>query len=95
MNRDSEAKLLDFCACQKGAFQEQAWLETPLIDKNEMGVVCLFLAGLDWYGHQQSLSRVAERLLGSSDVKLDALVSSLRFDCLRFSTMLKRRLSYA
>lgn len=95
MNRESEAQLLDFCTRQKGAFQESDWLESRVVDRKEMAVVCLFLAGVDWYGHRQNLMGIAEQMMAGSAARFEALVQSLHFDCLRFSTMLRRRLQHA
>lgn len=95
MNRDSEALLLDFCARQKGAFQEIDWLESRIVDRQEMAVVCRFLAGADWYGHKQTLLNIAERLVAGSTENFVEMLKQVRFDCLRFSSMLKRRLRHA
>lgn len=95
MNRDSEAQLLDFCARQKGAFEETDWLESKVVDRKEMAVVCLFLAGVDWYGHGQSLMQIAERLVSGSAASFESLARAVHFDFLRFSSMLKRRLGHA
>lgn len=92
MNRESEASLLDFCAYQKGAFQESAWLDSQFVSREEMATVCLFLAGVDWYGHKQSLLRLTQNFVPGSIPSFESLVGSVRFDCLRFSSMLKRRL---
>ena len=96
MNRESEAALLDFCARQKNAFQESAWLQSaPLADRREMAVVCLFLAGVDWYGHKQPLVHLAESLVAGSRAAYESLVRTVHFDCLRFSSLLKRRIGHA
>ncbi|TDU63098.1 hypothetical protein EI77_04520 [Prosthecobacter fusiformis] len=95
MTRDSEASLLDFCARQKSAFQESSWLDSRLVSAEEMATVCLFLAGVDWYGHKQSLIRLAQSFLPSPLPSFESLVQSVHFDCLRFSNMLKRRLLHA
>lgn len=96
MNRESEAALLDFCARQKDAFQEASWLgQAPLADRREMAAVCLFLAGVDWYGHKPALVRLAQTLLDGAATSFEVLARAVRFDCLRFSSMLKRRLRHA
>lgn len=95
MTRDTEAQLLDFCAHQHGAFQESAWLEAKPVSRNEMAAVCLFLGGVDWFGHRQQLVELGTRLLEDAEVKFSELVSRVDFDCARFSNMLKRRIGHA
>lgn len=95
MNRDSEAQLLDFCACQQAAFEQAAWLESKPIPPNEMAAICLFLSGTDWYGYSEKLVNLAETLLPGCSQKLGSLLRDLRFDALRFSSQLKRRLRHA
>jgi len=95
MTRDSEAQLLDFCAHQHGAFHESAWLEAKLVTRDEMAAACLFLGGVDWFGHRQQLAEVGRRLLENADTKFAELVSRIGFDCARFSNMLKRRIGHA
>jgi hypothetical protein len=95
MTRDSEAQLLDFCAHQHGAFKEAAWLEAKSVSRDEMAAVCLFLGGVDWFGHRQQLADLGRRLLGGADTTFAQLVSRLGFDCARFSNLLKRRIGHA
>lgn len=96
MNRDSEAALLDFCARQKDAFREASWLgNAPLADRREMAAVCLFLAGVDWYGHKTALAGLARTLQDGAATPFEVLARAVRFDCLRFSSMLKRRIRHA
>ena len=63
MTRESESELLHFCATQRGEFHEDAWTSFPHIEKQEMAAVCLFLAGVDWFGHEHGLRAAAHRLL--------------------------------
>ncbi len=95
MTRESESELLDFCASQRGEFHEDAWTTFAPIEKKEMAAVCLFLAGVDWFGHEHGLQRAARKLLDGAETTFSALVASFHFDCPRFSNMLKRRLGHA
>jgi len=95
MTRESESELLSFCATQRGDFCADAWTRFDRVEKREMAAACLFLAGVDWFGHKQSLSDAARELLDGIPATFESLARSLRFDCLRFSSMLKRRLGHA
>lgn len=95
MNRESEAALLDFCARQQGAFQESAWLDSQIVNRQEMAAVCLFLAGVDWYGHKQRLAALARDFLAGTTASFESALRAVQFDCLRFSTLLRRRLPHA
>jgi hypothetical protein len=60
-----------------------------------MAAVCLFLAGVDWFGHEQGLRVAARKLLDGAETTFAALARSLNFDCPRFANSLKRRLGHA
>ena len=93
MTRESESELLHFCATQRGEFCEDAWTTFAPIEKQEMAAVCLFLAGVDWFGHEQGLRRAARNLLNGAETTFAPLAIALRFDTPRFSNRLKRRLN--
>lgn len=95
MTRESESELLHFCASQRGEFCEDAWTGFDRIGKQEMAAVCLFLAGVDWFGHEQGLRRAARNLLEGVETTFGTLARSLSFDCPRFANSLKRRLGHA
>ena len=95
MNRESEEQLIAFCAHQKSAFQESAWLDSQIISRDEMAAVCLFLSASDWYGHKQRLTVLADHFIGGSGRLFTDMVSQLNFDCSRFSNMLRRKIHYA
>ena len=80
MTRESESELLHFCASQRGEFCEDAWAAFDHIEKQEMAAVCLFLAGVDWFGHQQDLRNAARKLLNGVETTFGVLARSLRFD---------------
>ncbi|MDP1586130.1 MAG: hypothetical protein Q8M07_00175, partial [Prosthecobacter sp.] len=63
MTRESESELLSFCAAQRGSFRMEAWTRFDCIEKREMAAVCLFLAGVDWFGHEAGLRKAAHELL--------------------------------
>jgi len=93
MTRESESELLHFCATQRGEFHEDAWTSFPHIEKQEMAAVCLFLAGVDWFGHEHGLRAAAHRLLNGVETTFATLAIALRFDTPRFANRLKRRLN--
>ena len=95
MTRESESELLGFCAAQRGDFCADAWTRFDHVERREMAAVCLFLAGVDWFGHEQGLREAANKLLGGVPATFGALARSLRFDCARFANSLKRRLGHA
>lgn len=95
MTRDTEARLLQFCAQQQSGFRADDWLGIKHPDTDEMAVTCLFLAGVDWYGHSRELISVAERLHPGSTGHVSELVQKTGFDCSRFSNMLRRELRHA
>ncbi len=95
MTRESESELLHFCATQRGEFREDAWTSFDHVEKQEMAAVCLFLAGVDWFGHERGLRAAARRLLNGVETTFGALALSLHFDCPRFANSLKRRLGHA
>ena len=95
MTRESESELLHFCATQRGEFCEDAWTSFKHVGKKEMAAVCLFLAGVDWFGHEQGLRRAARNLLDGAETTFASLAIALRFDTPRFANSLKRRLGHA
>lgn len=82
-----------FCVEQKDAFRADDWLSFGHPDKDELAAACAFLATSEWYGHEQELEQVSLQLHPGSD--LESLVKASRFDCLRFSTTLRRELHHA
>lgn len=88
MNRESEAALLEFCAQQRADFSVAAWMEYGQLPQEELAATALFLAGVEWFGHQRELLDVAARLepgAGFAD-----LARRTAFDCSRFSNLLRR-----
>jgi hypothetical protein len=89
MNRESEAAWLEFCAQQRGNFSAAAWIEYDGLPREEVAATALFLAGVEWFGHQPELLAVAAQLApgaGFAD-----LARRTAFDCSRFSNLLRRR----
>jgi hypothetical protein len=95
MNRETEASLLEFCARQREGFEAAAWLDREPQDRDELAVVALFLAGVDWFGHRRELLDVAGRLHRGCEGRFSELARSTQFDCSRFSNLLRRRLTHA
>lgn len=95
MNRESEAELLDFCVCQHQKFDADSWMQRPPQDRQELAAVALFLAGVDWFPHCQPLLDIAERLHSGYVGRFSELAKLTRFDCARFSNLLRRELTLA
>lgn len=93
MDRVAEAALLDFCAKQKTEFSAQRWHEFEAVENTELAAAALFLAGVDWYGHKEELIAVTEHLRPGYVGKFSQLAKESAFDCSRFSSMLKVRLT--
>lgn len=94
MNRESESRLLDFCAHQHGAFQKADWLCSDLVDRAEMALVCEFLAQSFRYGHGSPL-REAAAALEPGPLSFADRFRQHKFGCLRFSSLLGHRLQHA
>ena len=94
MTRESEAALLEFCAHQREQFDEKAWLEVPHPDASEFRTAALFLAGVDWYGHEAPLRAVAKKLAADCPGRISELVKRTGFDLARFSVSLRRILNH-
>lgn len=95
MTRDSEARLLDFCASQSAAVDVHAWRAFDVVRPGEKAVAAWFLGGLDWFGHGEALRRAASAIVPGIAEAFPALVAAERFDLARFSNMLRRRLCHA
>jgi len=95
MNRESEAELLNFCVRQHKSFKADSWMQRPERDRQELAAVALFLAGVDWFPHRQHLLEIAERLHGGYVGRFSELAKLVRFDCSRFSNLLRRELTLA
>jgi len=95
MNRESEARLLEFCVRQHQNFEPAAWADFDAVSREELACTVLFLAGVDWYGREAELSLQADQLASGSRGHFSALASRTQFDCGRFSNMLRRELDHA
>lgn len=92
MTRETEAALLDFCTRQSADFDPVAWLDFSDVSGDELAATALFLSAVDWYGNKGALQKIAHDLLPNRYLRFSELVSQTRFDCSRFSNMLRRRL---
>jgi hypothetical protein len=94
MTREAEEQLFDFCVRQREHFSPSEWLCFGWVPKDVLGTTALFLAGTAWYGHHDALLRVARQLAGVGLESFPDLVKRTKFDCPRFSSMLKARLRH-
>lgn len=91
MDRVSEEKVLDFCQSQYHVFDKDAWLRLDHADKKELALTAIFLAALPWYGHEEALVEVAEKLFPGIGENMTAAIIEKKFDCGRFSAMLRKK----
>lgn len=91
LDRDTEERVLQFCARQKDTFDVEEWLHNTITDKSELAVVALYLAGGDWYGHHAELEFVADTLRPGCVGHFSELVKETRFECSRFRNLLEIR----
>lgn len=94
MNRIDEMRVIAFCCEQRKAFDAARWRELPCPTREEAATVALFLAGVDWYGHRPELFAVAESFAPGCTGQFARMVKKTRFDCSRFSSMLRKRLEH-
>ena len=95
MKRSQETALLDFCHQQKGSFDERAWKSFGEASSVELATVATYLAGVEWFGNQEKLRRIAGALLGGKAKSFPDLARETRFEPSRFAGLLKARLAYA
>lgn len=94
MNRSDEMRIWAFCQEQRRQFDASRWLEMPGATREEAAAVSLFLAGVDWYGYREELRKVADQLVPGCVDHFAELALRVQFDCPRFSSMLRTRLSH-
>ena len=95
MNRETEARLLEFAASQNRRFVAAEWLVFDHPERDELAAAALFLAGVDWYGHRSELLAIASALSPGAPGNLGKLVARTGFDLSRFSNQLRRLLDHA
>jgi hypothetical protein len=86
---------LDHCLQQATAFDPWTWRTFGGVPQEDLAAVALFLAGVDWYGHQTELRMLASQLAPWGGGRLSALVRATGFDCGRFSALMKSRMLHA
>jgi hypothetical protein len=89
MTRLGEAHLLAFCASQREAFEPLEWEHFDAVTKLELAATARYLAGVEWYGHQQELARVADRM---TKLNFEQLTETVDFEPSRFKGLLQARL---
>jgi hypothetical protein len=94
MRREAENTLLNFCLEQRRNFSPEKWLNLPGLTADEMAVVARFLSGVSWYGNREQMLGVASRLSPDSGANLSEMVKTQRFDCSRFSGLLRAKIQH-
>gem|GEM_PF-565155 len=92
MTREAESQLLAFCASQREAFDSSAWACFGAVSEMELAATARYLAGVEWFGHQQTLTHVADQL---TTFNFEELSQRVDFDPGRFKGMLQARLVHA
>lgn len=88
--REQDQHLFDFCVAQNAHFDQAGWLSQAKQDS--IKIAALLLSSASWYDRSRELNALCNRC-GWSKALLPALVKANRFDCARFMSMLKTRLS--
>ena len=89
MLRVEEQKLLDFAARQHGHFVASDWFDAGLGNPEVVALVAKLLSGATWYGHQDSLLEIANRLDPDGWTLLHERIRRHDFDCSRFNNMVR------
>ena len=92
MTREAESQLLAFCAAQRDAFDSRAWECFNAVSEMELAATVRYLAGVEWFGHQKLLTRVADQL---TTLNFEELAQRADFDPGRFKGLLQARLVHA
>ena len=94
MLRDTDIRLLKFCAYQQRAFNPAAWLTVEGATHDEVAAAALFLSERAWYGHREALRRVADKLRPGCGSRIIEQFRSAGFDCSRFDGLLRAEVSH-
>lgn len=94
MTREAEEQLLDFCVRQREHFSRSEWLGFEAVSRELLASVALFLAAVNWYGHEEPLLTVADQLLPGAQSRWRELLERRDFETGRFSQMLRARLRH-
>ena len=62
MNPRRFERLIEFCTHQYAAFDVRRWLAARRSDREALAVAAKFLSMTSWYGFQEQLADIAERL---------------------------------
>ncbi len=92
MTRKAESQLLAFCATQRDAFDASAWACFNAVSEMELAATARYLAGVEWFGHQRTLARIADQL---TTLNFEELTQRADFDPGRFKGLLQARLVHA
>jgi len=91
LDRETEERVLEFCAAQKVAFTQEHWLNpsTLGLPPSSLAVIALYLAGSAEYGHSSELEQIAEQLQPECLGHFEVMVKETHFNCSRFRNMLE------
>jgi hypothetical protein len=87
MDKQTLDCLARFCADQRHAFNAHAWLGQRAVDAKVMAVAAKFLSMTSWYGHEEELTYICERLHagGATREWFDREAEAIGFDLGHFS----------
>lgn len=91
MTREAESQLLGFCAEQRDVFVPDEWTHFTAVSPMELSATARYLAGVDWYGHQDALARVADQM---TPLNFEELTQTVDFDPGRFKCLLQAHLAH-
>jgi len=85
---------MDFCVRQRDNFAPLEWHRFAAVPRDMLASVALFLAGVDWYGHEEILSKLAGELQPDARARWREMLERTDFETGRFSQMLRARLRH-
>jgi hypothetical protein len=88
--REQDEQLLAFCIEQQQHFDSAAWLSYP--NQDQAKVAALLLSSVIWYQKSPKLNTLCKQCAWPT-AQLTEIVKTTRFDCPRFISRLKKRLS--
>jgi len=95
MDKQTLDSLARFCADQRRAFDSHAWLGQRAVDTRIMAVAAKFLSMTSWYGHEEELAHICERLNAGAATRewFDREADAIGFDLSHFSATTRYRVA--
>ena len=93
MDKQTLDSLARFCAAQRYAFDIRVWLSQRVFDTKVLAVAAKFLSMTSWYGHEDELTQICERLHAGVVTRewFDQEADAMGFDMGNFSATTRYR----